>query len=634
MLMILVLIVLLCGSLCSSDSIDPNKCHLSALKSVVESLNYEQYFIFNCKIGGKIQGKQYAECNDGIWNLSPCIEIQPRENSIVKNNGLGSTTNRVYSLGATLHNGFDESESHESTENYTDADYKVSYVNKAFDSDEKPTEIVNNLQSNLQNESTVENSGHSGLFNQMLLTCAIVLLACGCGMPIGYSAVILPQLVNNPDQKLSMDVEMGSWVAAVHSAATPVGSIMAFVLMNRFGRKMAILISIMPLILGWILIALAPSYMFILSGRIVAGIGVGILSPVAQVLLAEISSPHIRGLLVGVPFVSYSMGILLVYGLGAILDWRIVAWSGLVLPVLSFIFLVFTPESPTWLASKGHYEKAQKALAWLRGGEKNSRDEYNELKAKVEYDKLIDSQEKPSFITTIKQGPVLKPLVLINVFNVLQVMSGTYQIVFYAVDVITDIHDFSDSSLTINPMQSAVATALIRLILAIIYCFLLLKVGRRSLYLTTCLFSGISSIFLSVFLYIKGDSPKSIADLYIIGAVMLIYISFNTACLFMPGILTGELLPLKVRHYAGIVFTFHTLLLFGAIKSFPDLLSLLRSQGLFMIFGIASLLAAVLFYFLLPETKNRTLNQIEIYYQEKNWRWQKRIKDSDQTDRS
>lgn len=148
--------------------------------------------------------------------------------------------------------------------------------------------------------------------------------------------------------------------AAVHSAATPVGSIMAFVLMNRFGRKMAILISIMPLILGWILIALAPSYMFILGGRIVAGIGVGILSPVAQVLLSEISSPHIRGLLIGVPFVSYSMGILVVYGLGTFLDWRIVAWSGLVLPILSFIFLIFTPESPTWLASKGQLENAKK----------------------------------------------------------------------------------------------------------------------------------------------------------------------------------------------------------------------------------------------------------------------------------
>ena len=244
---------------------------------------------------------------------------------------------------------------------------------------------------------------------------------------------------------------------------------------------------------------------------------------------------------------------------------------------------------------------------------------------------MIESQEKPSVFTTIKQGPVLKPLVLINVFNILQVMSGTYQIVFYAVDVITDIHDFTDSSVTINPMQSAVTTALIRLILAIIYCFLLLKVGRRSLYLTTCLFSGISSIFLSIFLFIKGSSPKSMTDLYIIGAVMLIYISFNTACLFMPGILTGELLPLKVRHYAGIVFTFHTLLLFGIIKSFPVMLSLLRSQGLFLIFGIASLLAAVLFYYLLPETKNRSLNQIEAYYQEKNWRWQKRRKDSDQT---
>lgn len=79
-----------------------------------------------------------------------------------------------------------------------------------------------------------------------------------------------------------------------------------------------------------------------------------------QILLAEISQPNLRGMLIGVPFVSYSCGILIVYGLGSLLDWRTVAWCGLLLPVFSFIAIILGPESPTWLARMGYYDKASK----------------------------------------------------------------------------------------------------------------------------------------------------------------------------------------------------------------------------------------------------------------------------------
>lgn len=65
-------------------------------------------------------------------------------------------------------------------------------------------------------------------------------------------------------------------------------------------------------------------------------------------------------MLVGVPFVAYSSGILIVYALGSFLHWRLAAWCGLLLPMLSFMAILVAPESPTWLARKGYYEKARK----------------------------------------------------------------------------------------------------------------------------------------------------------------------------------------------------------------------------------------------------------------------------------
>lgn len=68
----------------------------------------------------------------------------------------------------------------------------------------------------------------------------------------------------------------------------------------------------------------------------------------------------VEGMLVGVPFVAYSSGILIVYALGSFLHWRLAAWCGLLLPMLSFMAILVAPESPTWLARKGYYEKARK----------------------------------------------------------------------------------------------------------------------------------------------------------------------------------------------------------------------------------------------------------------------------------
>ena len=272
-----------------------------------------------------------------------------------------------------------------------------------------------------------------------------------------------------------------------------------------------------------------------------------------------------------------------------------------------------------------------KALAWLRDSDETAKSELKQTIEHIESEKNNRSNKSQSLWSIIKQPSVLKPLILINVFNVLQILSGTYLIVFYAVDIITEICNFGDN-MEISTMQSAVITALIRLLLTILYCYLLLKCHRRKLYLSSCFFSGVFALMLAMFLYYKGDSTKSFEDLIIIGLLMLLYISFNSPLMLVPGIMVGELLPLRVRHWSGIIFTVFNLMLFGITKLFPVIKSLLRSRGLFLMFGCSSLCASVLFYWLLPETKSRTLNDIEDYYHQPNWIWQRRTRKLDKAD--
>lgn len=88
-----------------------------------------------------------------------------------------------------------------------------------------------------------------------------------------------------------------------------------------------------------------------------------------QVLVGETSEPSLRGVLSSSPNLAYSLGILVIYVLGSVLPWRVVAAVSTVLPLTGFILLAALPESPVWLVNQGNIDKARKSLLWLRGGD-------------------------------------------------------------------------------------------------------------------------------------------------------------------------------------------------------------------------------------------------------------------------
>ncbi|EDS37695.1 sugar transporter [Culex quinquefasciatus] len=276
---------------------------------------------------------------------------------------------------------------------------------------------------------------------------------------------------------------------------------------------------------------------------------------------------------------------------------------------------MFMPETPVFLARNNQLNKASRALTWLRGCP---------IQAKRELQQLVDrskteSEESAnqSLWQTLTKVSLIKPLIIINGFHILQILSGTYLVVFYAVDIISDMGG-SD----INSLQAAVLTAAVRLAFTFLYCFLLLMMPRRMMVIGSGIGSGISCLAIAIFMYIRLDSVKTPMDTYISAVFILIYIGTNTGFMTMPGIMIGELLPAKIRgRIAGNLFTIFNLLLFGVAKGFLYAKQIFKTQGLFLIFGIASFGASLLLYLMLPETKGRTLHDIEDYFQRPNWLW-------------
>ncbi|XP_076678889.1 facilitated trehalose transporter Tret1-2 homolog isoform X1 [Andrena cerasifolii] len=515
------------------------------------------------------------------------------------------------------------SEEHQSMLGFHPDDYtKVVKVTRVCE------DVENNNTENKDNtfdDKTVltqYSSNSKGVFAQCLVSGAILLLAAGGGMPIGYSAILLPQLTED-NGTMHADRELSSWIASVHSLATPIGSLLSGALLDGIGRRGSLQLSAIPLCAGWVIIGFARSIPCLLIGRVVLGFAVGLMAVPAQVLLGEMADPGLRGFLTGGSLAFYCLGILLIYALGASFTWDIVAFCATILPAIALIALTLVPESPAWLVRQKKPGKARKALLWLRGGnieQVNAEVAVLEARAKTDLARTVTNvswiEQVSSAIYTILDPSVLKPLTIINIFNILQLISGTYVVVFYAVDLVQDIGGDG-----INNYLAAVITAIVRLLFSLVASALLLKVGRRRLGMLSALGSALASLIIAVYMLTRKES--SFLDIYVVGICLLVYVGANTLGLMtLPGLMVAELLPQRVRGIGGgCNFFLFNLLIFITTKVFPMVKEAVGVTGIFTIFGTAALLEGVFIYVALPETKNRTLQEIEDYFQEENLLW-------------
>jgi hypothetical protein len=214
---------------------------------------------------------------------------------------------------------------------------------------------------------------------------------------------------------------------------------------------------------------------------------------------------------------------------------------------------------------------------------------------------------------------ILKPVTIVNVFNLVQIVSGTYLVIFYAVNLISDTETETD---TIDPFLVAVLTALCRLVFIIAACFLLLWVGRRPLAIFSGLGSSAAALAVGTFLYHRYPVSEP-TDTWIVAGFVLTYVATNTLGFFViPGIALGELLPVKIRgSFGGYIFAIFNLSLFSIAKVFPSMLHTMGSHGVFWMFGTSSLLGTLFVYLFFPETKGKTLEEIEDYFAENNVMW-------------
>lgn len=154
--------------------------------------------------------------------------------------------------------------------------------------------------------------------------------------------------------------------------------------MDNIGRKKTLILTEIPLILGWATIAMATTAPMIYVGRLLTGLGSGMVGAPARVYTSEVTQPHLRGMLTALSSVALSFGVLMQYTMGAFLSWKTLSMVSCIVPVSAILLMLLLPETPNYLVSHQQPQKAIESLAKLRGSSYNIQKEVNQLQAFAE----------------------------------------------------------------------------------------------------------------------------------------------------------------------------------------------------------------------------------------------------------
>jgi hypothetical protein len=244
-------------------------------------------------------------------------------------------------------------------------------------------------------------------------------------------------------------------------------------------------------------------------------------------------------------------------------------------------------------------------------------------------DELVD--RTPNIVHQIQfllSPSILKPFFIAHILNLFQILTGTFLVVFYAVDMISETQNDATG---LDSFTVAQLTAFVRLVFTLVANALLYFVRRRTHTIAASGVCACAALTLSCFLFIQLKTRLSFPpeiNMWITNTLILVFIAANTcAFLAMPSAITSEILPVKIRGVAcGYIYAVNDVLQFCVSKIYPLLKDTLGMHGVFLVFGVNALLSSIFSYMFLPETQGKSLPQIEEYFRNNNLFWIKRDK--------
>ncbi len=405
------------------------------------------------------------------------------------------------------------------------------------------------------------------------------------------------------------------WVMSSAIVGCLIGAISAGTLSDKFGRKKPLITAAALFTIAALGTGAASSLFVFVTFRIIGGIGIGMASVLSPVYIAEISPSEFRGRFVSINQLTIVIGILLAQLINMLIaqdvpagftdadilgswngqsGWRWMFWVQTLFAGAFFLLAFFIPESPRWLVKAGSDESAVRVLSKI-GGEGFGRENHRLIKATLEEDTAkID-------VSDLKTPKIRRIVTIGVILAILQQWCGINVIFNYADEI------FTQAGYGINDMLfNIVATGSVNLLFTFAGMALVDRWGRKKLMLLG--FSGLSLLFLVFGLFYRMELK---------GIVMLMSVLTGIAIYAMTlapvtWVVLSEIFPNRVR---GIAMSIATMALWAGCflltYSFPSLNRFLGPAGTFWIFALVCLGGLIFILKFLPETKGKTLEQIE-----------------------
>ncbi|PZC83243.1 hypothetical protein B5X24_HaOG208334 [Helicoverpa armigera] len=440
---------------------------------------------------------------------------------------------------------------------------------------------------------------------QFLVAGSTHLAALSAGGVIAYPSVLLVQLKNN-DTIIELDLHKGSWIGSVHGIAGVPSILMPFIMQYR-GRKFAFILSCVLIITGWILTYVAQNLSTLIIGECFHGLGTNSLVAVSFLSVSEMVRPKYRSTCLLLYGTIQALGISSVGIIGGYLHWKT---TGLIMccPALLAIPLgLIWPESPSWLAYKGRFKECEQNFVRLRGTDEESKKELKALiNAQKEELKIKSVTKLQDLRKTVKSRdfylPTLHTFVLINFLY----WGGGMPVIIYANDMLVKI------SGTLN----AKTKLAMDIILFIGYNITTVCVRYFSSKKVMVLSMMGSAVFmggatLTTILERVGVLSKELelAEYCLVGFMIFV----STSCVGFS--ISSEIMPVKHRGVGGCLYVLYTCLLHSScLKAYPYLCLYMNIWGIFLLYTIYIMFTIFIVWRYVPDTKNRTLQEIEDYY--------------------
>lgn len=423
--------------------------------------------------------------------------------------------------------------------------------------------------------------------------------ACGSiayGFAVGYSSPAESGIMED----LELSIADYSVFGSILTFGGMIGALLSGRVADIVGRKMTMWLVETMFILGWILIACSKNACWLDIGRFSMGIGAGLHCYVAPAYIAEISPQHIRGGLTALVTFSVTCGFSLMFFTGNFVAWRLLALVGTIPCLVQVIGLFFIPESPRWLANIGQREGVELNLRRLRG--KNA-DVSSELS------QIIDHTG------TFQKIPQSRFRDLFDRQYAHHIVAGLGLMVLVQFGGTDGVSSFAGSIFAAAGCPSGIAStvmAVIQLPAAMLSVLLMDKLGRCPLMMITACGSCFGCFLTGVGFLLKEYSPwKKLTSKLAFSGLVIYSASFSAGMGGTPWVIMSEIFPVNIKGPGGSLVTFGNWFSSWVVTYAFNFLFQWSPAGTFFVFATVCGLIVVFVAKLVPETKGRTLEEIQ-----------------------